>query len=177
MFDGLRTRYLDALRRVRRFERREVREFRRWIEHTANLIHLSTLLLIPLLIALVTAIANSEDVLPFVLFPPLASGTFTLFADPEGKYASPLKFVAGLTVGALCGTAAIWVAVHTTLQNPLEPGQLVVSPVTAALAIFLTGAATWAFDLEEPSAFSTALLALIAPQFTNPVGVGHFLLQ
>jgi nucleotide-binding universal stress UspA family protein len=175
MLDSLRTRYHTAVRRVRRFERREMRDFRRWMEHTSNVIHLSVLLLVPLLIALVTAISNSVDVLPFVLFPPLASGTFTLFADPEGTYASPTKFVGGLTVGALCGTAAIWFGLHTALRDPLGSSQLVVSPVEAALAIFLTGGATWALDFEEPSAFSTALLALIAPAFTSPAGISEFL--
>jgi nucleotide-binding universal stress UspA family protein len=177
MLDGLRARYLDALRRVRRFERREVREFRRWIEHTANLIHLSVLLLIPLLIALVTAISNSVEVLPFVLFPPLASGTYTLFADPEGSYASPTKFVGGLTTGALCGTLAIWIGVHSPLHDPIAAGRLFVSPVEAAMAIFFTGGVTWALDFEEPSAFSTALLALIAPAFGSPGSVEAFLLQ
>src|SRR6056297_1116567 len=108
------------VRRVRRAERRELREFVVWLEHTRNLVHLSILLFVPILIAMVTVISNNVNLFPFVLFPPLASGTFTLFADPEGKYASPPKFVAGLTVGALCGTAAIWVAAHTTLQNPLQ---------------------------------------------------------
>ncbi|WP_137284777.1 universal stress protein [Halorussus salinisoli] len=177
MLDGLRSRYHAVLRRVRRFERREVREFRRWIEHTTNLIHLSVLLFVPLLIAAVTAVSNSVDVLPFVLFPPLASGTFTLFAEPEGKYASPTKFVGGLTAGALCGTVAIWVGVHTSLHDPIAANELVVSPAEAALAIFLTGGVTWALDFEEPSAFSTALLALIAPVFTNPVGFDEFFLQ
>ncbi|WP_435176117.1 universal stress protein [Halorussus sp. AFM4] len=177
MSDGLRSRYHAARRRLRRFERREVREFRRWIEHTSNLIHLSVLLLVPLLIAAVTALANSVDVLPFVLFPPLASGTFTLFAEPEGRYASPTKFVGGLTAGALCGTLAIWVGLHTSMRDPLGASGLLVSPVEAALAIFLTGGVTWALDFEEPSAFSTALLALIAPAFSDPVGFDEFFLQ
>jgi nucleotide-binding universal stress UspA family protein len=177
MLDSLRTRYHGVVRRVRRFERREVREFRRWIEHTANLIHLSILLVVPLLIALVTAISNSVDVLPFVLFPPLASGTFTLFADPEGTYASPTKFVGGLTAGALCGTVAIWVGLHTALRDPLGTSRLLVSPAEAALAVFLTGGVTWALDFEEPSAFSTALLALIAPAFTNPASATEFLVD
>jgi nucleotide-binding universal stress UspA family protein len=177
VLDKLRTRCHGVVRRVRRFERREVREFRRWIEHTANLIHLSILLVVPLLIALVTAISNTVDVLPFVLFPPLASGTFTLFADPEGTYASPTKFVGGLTAGALCGTVAIWVGLHTALRDPLSTSQLLVSPAEAALAVFLTGGVTWALDFEEPSAFSTALLALIAPAFTSPAGIAEFLVD
>ncbi|WP_433623215.1 universal stress protein [Halomicrococcus sp. NG-SE-24] len=165
------------LQRARRVERRELREFAAWLEHTSNLVHISVLLFVPVLIAAVTVISNTGDVFPFVLFPPLASGTFTLFADPEGKYASPTKFVAGLTAGALCGTAAIWVAMHTALHDPLGTDSLRVSPVAAALTIFLTGVVTWAFDFEEPSAFSTALLALIAPVFSNSGTVGDFLLQ
>jgi nucleotide-binding universal stress UspA family protein len=112
-----------------------------------------------------------------VLFPPLASGTYTLFADPEGKYASPVKFVGGLTTGALCGTAAIWIAINATLRGPIGSSGLVVSPAEAALAVFLTGAVTWALDFEEPSAFSTALLALIAPAFGDPATVEAFFAQ
>jgi len=177
MPNGLRKRYHAVLRRVRRIERREVRAFRRWLEHTANLIHLTVLLVVPLLIAAVTAVSNALDVLPFVLFPPLAAGTYTLFADPEGVYASPTKFVGGLTTGALCGTAAVWVAANTGLSNPVGDAALAVSPAAAALAVFLTGGATWALDFEEPSAFSTALLALVVPAFTDPVSVGEFLAQ
>ena len=174
MLDGFRTRYRAVLRRVRRFERREIREFRRWIEHTTNLIHLTVLLVVPVLIAAVTAVSNSVDLLPFVLFPPLASGTYTLFADPEGKYASPTKFVGGLTTGAICGTAAIWIAIAASLRGPIGTSGLVVSPAEAALAVFLTGAATWALDFEEPAAFSTALLALIAPAFSSPGTISTF---
>lgn len=177
MLDGLRGRYRALVRRLRRVERREVREFRRWIEHTANLIHLSILLFVPLLIAAVTAVSNSVDLLPFVLFPPLASGTFTLFADPEGEYASPTKFVGGLTAGAVCGTVAVWVGVRAGLRTSLGATVLAVSPVEAALAVFLTGVVTWAFDFEQPAAFSTALLALIAPAFGDPATVGLFSVQ
>ncbi|WP_435319360.1 HPP family protein [Haloarchaeobius sp. TZWSO28] len=177
MLEDLRARYHAIVSRLRRAERREWREFRRWVEDTKNLVHLSVLVIVPLLIAGVTAIANAEELLPFVLFPPLASGTYSLFADPEGKYASPLSFVGGLTTGALCGTAAIVVAVNTSLRNPLSTTELVVSPVTAAIAVFLTGAVTWGLTVEQPSAFSTALLALIAPVFTETTSVGTFLLQ
>ncbi len=177
MFEELRARYHAIVSRLRRAERREWREFRRWVEDTGNLVHLSVLVFVPLLIAGVTAIANAEDLLPFVLFPPLASGTYSLFADPEGKYASPATFVGGLTAGALCGTAAIFVAANTGLMNPLTAEAFVVSPVTAAIAVFLTSAVTWAGGVEQPSAFSTALLALIAPAFTDTQSVVTFLLQ
>jgi nucleotide-binding universal stress UspA family protein len=168
--DGLRERWRTVLLRLRRVERREVREFRAWLETTRNLIHLTVLLLVPLLIALVTAISNAESLLPFVLFPPLASGTFTLFADPEGQYASPVKFVGGLTAGAICGSLAVAAALFTGVIDPGAVGTLNgISPWAAGLAVFLTGAVTWAFDVEEPSAFSTALLALLAPAFTQSV--------
>ncbi|WP_135828910.1 universal stress protein [Halorussus halobius] len=174
MLDGLRARFHALRRRARRVERREVRAFSRWVEHTANLIHLSVLLFVPLLIAAVTAVSNAVELLPFVLFPPLASGTFTLFADPEGTYASTTTFVGGLTAGAVCGTVAVWVGVRAGLRTSLESTALAVSPAEAALAVFLTGAVTWALDFEEPAAFSTALLALIAPAFGGPATVRVF---
>ncbi|WP_158055716.1 HPP family protein [Halorussus halophilus] len=158
MLDGLRDRYHAVLRRARRFERREVAEFRRWLEHTTNLIHLSVLLLVPLLIAVVTWFSQALSVVSFLLFPPLASGTYTLFADPEGKYASPTKFVGGMTAGAVCGWVALLISANL---HRVEPSQLSPHASGAALSILLTGAVTWALDLEEPTAFSTALLVLI----------------
>lgn len=132
------------------------------METTDNLIHVSILLFVPLLIGLVTLLSNSIQQISFLLFPPLAAGTYTLFADPEGRYASPWKFVAGLTVGALCG----WFAIEATAFLPPitpehlgQPGNVTASG--AALSVFLTAATTWLFDLEEPAAFSTALLVLV----------------
>lgn len=90
-------------RRLKRIERREMREFRAWIETTRNLVRLTSLLIIPLLIAAVTAVSRANAGLSFLLFPPLASGTYTLFSNPEGKYSTAWKFVGGLTIGALCG--------------------------------------------------------------------------
>lgn len=131
--------------------------FGRWIENTNNLLHLSILLIIPVLIAMVTLISNSVSTLSFLLFPPLASGSYTLFSDPEGRYASPVKFVVALTVGALCGLVAVGFAGWA--YGPT--GTALVHPSAAALAIFLAGATTWALDVEAPSAFSTALLTLV----------------
>jgi len=147
-----------ALARGRRLERREVASFRRWIENTSNLVHLSVLLLVPLLMALVTVLSNALAQLSFLLFPPLASGTYTLFADPEGKYADPVRFVAGLTVGGICGWTALELSVWA---YGVPAGALGVHPESAALAVLLTGGATWALDVEIPSAFSTALLILL----------------
>ncbi|MDS0259642.1 HPP family protein [Haloarcula sp. S1CR25-12] len=155
----------DLLRRVRtlavrlrRAERRELREFRRWAETTDRLVHLSVLVFVPLLIGLVTLLSNAVPQLSFLLFPPLASGSYTLFVDPRGKYAEPGQFVAGLTIGAACGLGALWVS--TALLTP-PVGQFRVAAGAAVLATLATGLVTWPFDIEEPSAYSTALLALL----------------
>ncbi|QPV61302.1 HPP family protein [Halosimplex litoreum] len=153
-----------AAARLRRLERREARAFRRWVERTSNLVHLSILALVPLLIAVVTLLFNSIDQLSFLLFPPLASGTYTLFANPEGKYASPTRFVAGLTVGSLCGWAALVLSSALGVGGTAAGaagGQLTVGAFAAAVAVFLAGASTWALDIEAPSAYSTALLGLL----------------
>jgi nucleotide-binding universal stress UspA family protein len=152
----MRDRVAGLLRRIRQVEHREMRDARRWLERTSTLVHLSVLLVVPLLMALVTALANAVGELSFLLYPPLASGAYTLFADPEGRYASPIRFVGGLTVGATCGWVSVEFAVRTLYATP--PGEI--NAVGAALAVFLTGAVTWALDVEEPSAYATALLTL-----------------
>ena len=161
MRESLRERAFAVWQRLRRVERRELREFRRWLEQTSSLVHLSILLFVPLLIAVVTALSNAVPSLSFLLFPPLASGTYTLFADPEGKYASPRRFVAGLTLGACCGWAAL--RVGDLLGIGGVSGAFGVSAVEAAIAVLLTGVVTWALTVEEASAFSTALLGLLVP--------------
>jgi nucleotide-binding universal stress UspA family protein len=87
------------------------------------------------------------------------------------RYSSPRRFVAGLTVGALCG----WLALEatTSLYYGTPPGQHPIHATSAAFAMFLTGTATWAFDIEEPAAFSTALLAVVddAPGFRYVVSI------
>ncbi len=158
MQDDLRSRVLAAARRLRRLERREIRGFRAWLEHTNNLIHLSALLFVPLLMGAVTFLSRELQQLSFLLFPPLASGAYTLFYDPDGTFASPRRFVGGLTLGAVAGLVAVNAA--ATLQGTTVDA-LQLTPASAALAVFLTGAGTWALDLEEPAAFSTALLVLV----------------
>jgi len=155
--DRAHDRLIAARRRVRRIERRELSEFRRWVQNTSNLLHLSVVLFVPVVIGVVTYLTNHVQTLSFLLFPPLASGTYTLFSDPEGRYANPIRFVASLSVGALCGlvahTATAW------LYGGAATGA--VFPGSAALAIFLTGLLTWGGGVESPSAFATALLALV----------------
>ncbi|WP_339104856.1 HPP family protein [Haloterrigena salinisoli] len=157
MLESVWARIRSLRRRLRRLERRELDAFVRWLEHTGNLIHLSVLLFVPLLIGAVTWLANATAAVSFLLFPPLASGTYTLFADPEGRYSTPTKFVGGMTAGALCG----WLALESVGAAGVN-GAAGVSATGAALGIFFTGALTWALDLEEPTAFSTALLVLVS---------------
>jgi nucleotide-binding universal stress UspA family protein len=166
MLDRLLARYRALLARLRRIERRELQEFRAWIETTQNLIHLSVLLLIPLVIGVVTALSNALSALPFLLFPPLASGTYTLFANPEGRYADPRRFVGGITAGAVCGWLALELSARFWYQVP--PSAFQVHAGAAAFGILLTGGVTWALDVEEPSAFSSALLVL----FTDVLETG-----
>lgn len=144
-------------RRFDRIQRREASEFQRWIQNTTNLLHLSVVVLVPLVLAAVTFLSNRVQTLSFLLFPPLAAGVYTLFSDPEGQYADPIRFVASLTAGAVCGLAA-QVAVTAGFGGPpIGP----VRPESAALAVFLTGVVTWAAGIESPSSFSTALLVLV----------------
>ncbi|WP_435076538.1 HPP family protein [Halococcus sp. AFM35] len=168
MREEVRAYFRAAVSRSRRFERREFHEFRRWLESTRNLVHLSVVLFVPLLVGLVTLVANATN-LPFLLFPPLASGAYLLFAHPEERYSSPLRFVAGLTAGALCG----WLAIELTSWLFYAGGPQSVHAPSVAFAMFLTGAATWAFGIEEPAAFSTALLAVVsdAPGFSYVLSI------
>ncbi|MFA1611423.1 universal stress protein [Halobellus rubicundus] len=157
LFNAAAERLAAARSRIRRIERRELSEFRRWIQNTDNLLHLSIVLFVPVVIGIVTYLSNHVQTLSFLLFPPLASGTYTLFSDPDGRHADPVRFVASLSSGALCGLAAY----STTAWLYGDTGGAFVHPESAALAIFLTGLVTWAGHVEAPSAFSTALLALV----------------
>ncbi|QSG12220.1 Nucleotide-binding protein, UspA family [Halapricum desulfuricans] len=158
-------------RRISRLIHEKVRAFRRWIETTHNLIHLSVLLALPLLLGSVTALSNAIDLLPFLLFPPLASGSYTLFSSPESRSASPRRFVGGLTAGAFCGWIALELALRYWYQP--RPQALAADPAAVALGLFLTGVVTWALDIEEASAFSTALLVHVtgADQFAYVLSV------
>ncbi|MGB9987540.1 HPP family protein [Salarchaeum japonicum] len=158
MLDRLRERIRAARRRAGRIERREVNEFRRWLETTSNLTRASVLLFVPVLMGFVTLLSQLVPNISFLLFPPLASSTYTLFADPEGRYAEPRRFVGGLTLGAFCG----WLALEATaFAYGVSPTTMDVHASGAALAILFTGMSTWLLDLELPTAFSTALLVLL----------------
>jgi hypothetical protein len=158
-------------RRVAAVAGRALRAARGWIETTENLIHLVVLILVPLLLATVTWLSNITPFVSFLVYPPLASGTYTLFADPEGRYAEPRKFVGGMTLGALCG----WVSLEITARYwyLVPPEQFQVHAGATALSIFLTGLSTWLLDLEVPTAFSAALLVLVSgsEQLVYVVGI------
>ena len=159
MLELLASMYDSTRRWLRGVERREMRAFRGWLEDPENLIHLSALVFVPLLVGGVTWLANASPVVSFLVYPPLAAGSYTLFANPEGRYASPRRFVGGISAGAICG----WLVLE--LGGPYwtatQFGELRVNAVAAALGIFLTGVVTWGLSLEEPSAFSSALLVLV----------------
>jgi len=165
MRDRLRRELAAVVARLRRIERRELRELRDWLERTSTIVHLSVLLFVPLLIGLVTFLSNTLEALSFLLFPPLASGAYTLFANPEGEYADPAQFVGGLTAGAGCG----WLGLLVSNQFVTGPtAALGVTAASAALAVLLVGGLTWVLGLEEPSAYSTALLGLLVPPAQQP---------
>ena len=115
-------------------------------------LRIPVLIAVPLVIAGVTVLANASDIVPFLLFPPLAAGTYVLFRRPER--AAPGQFVVGITAGAAAGWLAVLVAGGT------DPG-LRVSPVGAALSVLLTAVVTIVIGVDEPMAFSTALLVLV----------------
>lgn len=159
MRNWLRRTYEHSLTRARRIRRRETEEFRRWLETSANLRHLTALIAIPLLIAGITALSDRLEELPFLVYPPLAMGTYTLFSNPHSRYASPRNFVGGLGTGAVCGWFSVYFSetiLHVPKIQPLEA-----HPISAGLAVFLTLAVTWALSVELPAAFSTALLAVV----------------
>ncbi len=171
MLDALWRQYYAARRRLRRLSRREAHEIRRWLEDTENFLHLSTLLVVPLVIGVITWVSNASPVVSFLIYPPLASGTYALFNDPGGPYADPITFVGGITAGAVSGLVAFRVTVP--FVYPTQPGVFEVYAGTAALGIFFTSVLTWTLGLEVPTAFSTALLVLVtgSSDFTYVVGI------
>jgi len=171
MLEPLWRRYRTIRRRARRFTRREAHAFRRWLEDTENFLHLSTLLVVPLVIGAITWISNASAVVSFLIYPPLASGTYALFTDPSGPYADPITFVGGITVGAVSGLVAL--RFSATFLTLTQPGYFEVYAGTAALGIFLTTVLTWGLDLEVPTAFSTTLLVLVtgSSELTYVIGI------
>jgi len=171
MLESLRHRYYSLRYRALRHKRRELKAVRRWLEDTENLLHLSVILVVPVLIGWITWLSNVSPIISFFVYPPLASGTYTLFADPDGRYSTPRKFVGGMTTGALGG----WIALELTARflYTVPPAQFRVHAGAAALGILLTGLATWLLSFEQPMAFSTALLVLVtgSEQLTYVVGI------
>ncbi|AWB26673.1 HPP family protein [Halococcoides cellulosivorans] len=139
----------------------------RWIERTDNLLTLSVLVVLPVLIGGVTLLANHEPALPFLLFPPLASGGYSLFADPGAWRRDVRRFVGGLSVGAASGWLALEAATAVWYQVPATN----VHAGAVALGVLVTALVTLALDLQAPAAFSTALLVHVSgPGGVDPVG-------
>ncbi len=122
-----------------------------WLKITENFVAVSVVLLVPVVIAAVTVASNTYAELSFLLFPPLASGAYTLFSNPDERYRSASNFIRGTTIGGLCGWSA-----NVLIGG--SPGG--VDPLAAGLAMFLVGVVTWITRLQTPSAFATALLVL-----------------
>lgn len=137
---------------------------KRRFAHTQTLIRVTLLVVFPLLFAGVTAVSHQVELLPFLLFPPLAGAAHTMFTTPESQLASPRRIVVGLTSGAIIG----WFAVQAVPDATATPG---LEPLAVAIALFLTGLVTWVFDVEHPSSFSTALLVQLVAS-DNPAAVG-----
>ncbi len=152
--DGLSRRFKRAV------EYHVLETLRQQVSSTERLLHLMIVFVVPVILAGLTWLSNAVSVLPFVIYPPLAAGTYTLFADPESRYAEPKRFVGGMTLGAFSGWAALEVLTAFWYSTP--PGYMEVHAGATALAIALTAVLTWGLDLEAPTAFSAALLALLA---------------
>jgi hypothetical protein len=60
------------------------------------------------LVALVTTLSNAVGELSSLLYPPLASGAYTLFANPEGRYASPVCATPGGQIHAAGAALAVF---------------------------------------------------------------------
>ncbi len=133
---------------------------RAWLADSGHLVHVSVLVFLPLIVYGVTRFSALSDI-SYLIFPPLASAVFTLFFDPDGTYSTVRRLVGGLTLGAAVG----W-AMYAAFGF---------SSLAAALAVLGTSLLTWPLDLEHPSAYATALLAVLL-QADSPLYVaGVFL--
>lgn len=139
----------------RRLLRRWQHVLRTRLSDARTITRLSVLVGVPFVVAIVTWLSNVSDLVAFLLFPPLAAGTYSLIVDPQG--ASVRMFVAGITAGALSG----WAAVLVVGAVPTVLGAGPVSPAGAAVSVLFAGLVSLLVGLEEPAAFSTALLVLV----------------
>lgn len=126
-----------------------------WLQESSHLIRISVLVLVPLIVGIVTWLSNVSNAISFLLFPPIAAGTYTLFAAPDRS--SPRRFVMGITAGGVCG----WISLEAILFFDVAVVEAPIPPEGAALSVLLAGIVTWIIKVEEPSAYSTALLVLV----------------
>lgn len=142
-------------RRIRQILRHRRIAASLWVQETPHIIALSVLVFVPLLIAVVTWLSNISTAVSFLLFPPLAAGTYSLFARPEES--SSRQFILGITAGALCG----WIAVELMLIAGIDLFGGPIRPESAAISVLLVALLTQIVGIEEPSAYSTSLLVLV----------------
>lgn len=124
-----------------------ISHFRSLLEDTTVLLHLSGLFLVSLIIFIVAEIANLSH-FPYLLFPPLASASFTVSYDPESEFSDIKNIILGLTLGALSG----WISLEIVGFGA----------ISYILGIFMTGIFTWFSSAEHPSAYSSAVLAIFS---------------
>ena len=110
-----------AVRSGRRLAGRVVREARCRLEYTSVLVHVSVLLFVPLSVGPLTYLSRRLSFVSFLVLPPLAAGMCAMFSDPESESAFPVRFVAGLTAGALCSTG-----IGSFLELSARSGDLVI---------------------------------------------------
>lgn len=125
---------------------RSLRGLRRWLSDTSNLTHFSVLVFAPFLVIVLIELGVLSHI-SYLLFPPLAAATFTLFFEPEDIYSELHRVTVGLWIGAFVG----WLMFEL----------IGFGGVSAGLAIFFTGIVTWLTGTEHPSAFSTSILAVV----------------
>jgi cation:H+ antiporter len=182
MLDRILARLAAFARRLRRLERRELAAFGRWIQHTGNLLHLTVLVAVPLLIAVVTVVSNALTELSFLLFPPLAAGAYTLFSDPEGRYGSPQKFVVGHVVGSATSQITLGVGV-VALLAPLSATREEVTTYGAgmvvAMLVMLLAIASGTVTRLQGVVMALAYIGFVAFRYehTDDGGVGSRLCE
>ncbi|WP_435098824.1 hypothetical protein [Halarchaeum sp. P4] len=116
-------------------------------------VRLAAIFLVAPLLGVVTAAANTLAALPFLLFPPLAAVSYSLFTRETRSVAWDVPVA--LTVGACSGwLAAVLVGAFRTL--PSHP--YTVSPLVVVFTVVFAGVSLWALNIEVPPAFAVGLL-------------------
>lgn len=110
--------------------------------------------LVAIVLGGVTALANAVHHLGYLLFPPLAAASYSLFTRRDA-WGFPWDVPVALTVGAAAGWLAI-VVVTTVHHVPEKP--FTVSPAVVILTVLVAGVVLHALSIELPPAFAVGLL-------------------